>query len=96
MSAEKNEDKIQAALAANPAAAAAKRKVGGLGRGLNALIEGSYDKASERVLASPNPVNVVGLIPVGQIETNPYQPRTHFDQEALQELAESIRTQGII
>ncbi len=97
MSAEKNEDKIQAALAANPAAAAAsKRRIGGLGRGLNALIEGSYDKPSERVLANPNPVNVVGLIPVGQIETNPYQPRTHFDQEALQELAESIRTQGII
>ncbi|RZJ59763.1 MAG: ParB/RepB/Spo0J family partition protein, partial [Hymenobacter sp.] len=97
MSAEKNEDKIQAALAANPAAAAAsKRRIGGLGRGLNALIEGSYDKASERVLASPNPVNVVGLIAVGLIETNPYQPRTHFDQDALQELAESIRTQGII
>jgi len=99
MSAEKNEDKIQAALAANPAAAAAaKRRIGGLGRGLNALIEGSYDKPSERVLATPsaNPVNVVGLIPVGQIEANPYQPRTHFDQDALQELAESIRTQGII
>jgi ParB family chromosome partitioning protein len=99
MSVEKNEDKIQAALAANPAAAAAaKRRIGGLGRGLNALIEGSYDKPSERVLATPsaNPVNVVGLIPVGQIETNPYQPRTHFDQDALQELAESIRTQGII
>jgi len=99
MSAEKNEDKIQAALAANPAAAAAaKRRIGGLGRGLNALIEGSYDKPSERVLATPsaNPVNVVGLIPVGQIETNPYQPRTHFDQDALHELAESIRTQGII
>ncbi|RZK35262.1 MAG: ParB/RepB/Spo0J family partition protein, partial [Hymenobacter sp.] len=98
MSAEKNEEKIQAALAANPAAAAAsKRRVGGLGRGLNALIEGSYDKPSERVLAAaPNPVNVVGLIAVGLIEANPYQPRTHFDQEALQELAESIRTQGII
>jgi ParB family chromosome partitioning protein len=99
MSAEKNEDKIQAALAANPgAAAASKRRIGGLGRGLNALIEGSYDKPSERVLATPsaNPVNVVGLIPVGQIEANPYQPRTHFDQDALQELAESIRTQGII
>jgi ParB family chromosome partitioning protein len=96
MSAEKNDSKIQAALAANPAAAAAKRKVGGLGRGLNALIEGNFDKPSERLMNNPNPVNVVGLIPVGHIETNPYQPRTHFDQDALQELAESIRTQGII
>ncbi|AYA35687.1 ParB/RepB/Spo0J family partition protein [Hymenobacter oligotrophus] len=75
----------------------AKRRVGGLGRGLNALIEGSYEKKSERVSSLvPHPVNSVGLIPTDQIEANPYQPRTHFDQEALQELAESIRVQGII
>ncbi|MBT9391554.1 ParB/RepB/Spo0J family partition protein [Hymenobacter sp. NST-14] len=77
-------------------AAAAKRRVGGLGRGLNALIEGSYEKKSERLGLVPHPVNSVGLIPVGQIQANPYQPRTHFDQDALQELAESIRVQGII
>ncbi|GAA4374924.1 ParB/RepB/Spo0J family partition protein [Hymenobacter koreensis] len=71
-----------------------KRRVGGLGRGLNALIEGSYEKKGERLV--PHPVNSVGLIPVEQIEANPYQPRTHFDQDALQELAESIRIQGII
>ncbi len=76
--------------------AAAKRKIGGLGRGLNALIEGSYEKKSDRVGLVPHPVNSVGLIPVGNIEANPYQPRTHFDQEALQELAESIKIQGII
>ncbi|MBC6612164.1 ParB/RepB/Spo0J family partition protein [Hymenobacter sp. BT507] len=76
-----------------------KRKVGGLGRGLNALIEGSYEKKSDRVGSTglvPHPVNSVGLIPVGHIEANPYQPRTHFDQTALQELAESIKIQGII
>jgi len=76
-----------------------KRKVGGLGRGLNALIEGSYEKKSDRVGSTglvPHPVNSVGLIPVGHIEANPYQPRTHFDQAALQELAESIKIQGII
>ncbi|SDX96207.1 ParB/RepB/Spo0J family partition protein [Hymenobacter psychrophilus] len=87
---EKNEEK-------NAAAAAPKRRVGGLGRGLNALIEGSYEKKSERLGGLvPHPVNSVGLIPVGQIQANPYQPRTHFDQDALQELAESIRVQGII
>jgi ParB family chromosome partitioning protein len=74
----------------------AKRRVGGLGRGLNALIEGSYEKKSERMGLVPHPANSVGMIPVDQIEANPYQPRTHFDQEALQELAESIRIQGII
>ncbi|MBT2556738.1 ParB/RepB/Spo0J family partition protein [Hymenobacter sp. ISL-91] len=87
---EKNEEK-------NTAAAAPKRRVGGLGRGLNALIEGSYEKKSERLGGLvPHPVNSVGLIPVGQIQANPYQPRTHFDQDALRELAESIRVQGII
>ena len=98
MSLEKNEEKIQAALHANPGVAgAAKRKAGGLGRGLNALIEGSYDHKSDREpRLVPHPVNSIGQIPVGQIEANPYQPRTHFDQEALAELADSIKIQGII
>ena len=96
MSAEKNEEKIQAALNANPSAAgAAKRKIGGLGRGLNALIEGSYEKKGDQRLV-PHPVNSVGQIAVGHISANPYQPRTHFDQEALAELADSIKIQGII
>ncbi|TGD78839.1 ParB/RepB/Spo0J family partition protein [Hymenobacter wooponensis] len=89
---EKNEDKATPAAAS----AAAKRKIGGLGRGLNALIEGSYEKKSERLGLVPHPVNSVGLIAVNQIEANPYQPRTHFDQQALQDLAESIKVQGII
>ncbi|QDA61168.1 ParB/RepB/Spo0J family partition protein [Hymenobacter jejuensis] len=89
---EKNEEKPTPAAAP----AAAKRKIGGLGRGLNALIEGSYEKKSERLGLVPHPVNSVGMIQVGMIEANPYQPRTHFDQEALQELAESIKIQGII
>jgi len=98
MSLEKNEEKIQAALNANPGVAgAAKRKVGGLGRGLNALIEGSYEHKGDREQRLvPHPVNSVGQIPVGYIEANPYQPRTHFDQEALAELADSIKIQGII
>jgi ParB family chromosome partitioning protein len=35
-------------------------------------------------------------VPVGAIETNPYQPRTDFDETALEELAQSIKTHGII
>ena len=35
-------------------------------------------------------------IPVASIEANPYQPRTKFDEEALQELAQSIKTYGLI
>jgi ParB family transcriptional regulator, chromosome partitioning protein len=69
-------------------------KKGGLGRGLNALIEGSYDNRTEP--AALTLVNTIAEIELSRIETNPFQPRTHFDQDALQELAESIRTQGII
>ncbi|WP_324676577.1 ParB/RepB/Spo0J family partition protein [Hymenobacter sp. GOD-10R] len=89
---EKNEDKNAPAAAPG----GVKRKVGGLGRGLNALIEGSYEKKSERVGLVPHPVNSVGMIPVEHIQANPYQPRTHFDQESLRELADSIKLQGII
>jgi len=38
----------------------------------------------------------VNLIPIARIETNPYQPRTEFNEEALQELADSIKLHGII
>src|SRR3546814_3035121 len=36
------------------------------------------------------------MIPLDEIETNPFQPRNDFDETALQELADSIRLQGII
>jgi ParB family chromosome partitioning protein len=67
------------------------KKKGGLGRGLGALIEGSKTESAPVVT-----VNNIAEIAVSQIETNPFQPRTHFDKEALAELAESIRVQGII
>ena len=68
------------------------KKKGGLGRGLGALIEGSKTETAPAAVA----LNNIADIPVDQIETNPFQPRTHFDKEALEELAESIRVQGII
>lgn len=42
------------------------------------------------------PVSGITEISVEHIEVNPFQPRTHFDQEALLELAESITVHGII
>jgi ParB family chromosome partitioning protein len=65
-----------------------------MGRGLNALL-GAQSAGTSPLPDAPLPSSV-SEIPVTSIETNPYQPRTHFDQEALQELAESIRVQGII
>lgn len=67
-----------------------------LGRGLSALLSDA-DKvpaavAEEKVIA----VSGVNEIPIEQIEANKNQPRIHFDEVALQELADSIRVQGII
>jgi len=50
------------------------------------------------ILKNPGVEAVTGIlrIPLGQIETNPKQPRRHFDEQALQELASSIRLHDII
>ena len=70
-----------------------KRK-NALGRGLGALLEDSSNNASSDLQSSSG--GNLNEIPLDQIQVNPYQPRTHFDREALEELAESIRVQGII
>ena len=58
----------------------------GLGRGLDALL-GSADEAPRESMMS---------LPVGRIRPGRYQPRTKMDQQALAELAASIRSQGLI
>lgn len=63
-----------------------------LGRGLGALLNDS-----DSVQASgPKVVNNINEILLEKIETNPFQPRSSFDEESLNELAESIKVQGII
>lgn len=73
-----------------------KKRVG-LGRGLGALLQ---DSESTNRPSKPNPLEAIGSsmsdINVNLIETNPFQPRAHFDEDALRELADSIRVQGII
>jgi ParB family chromosome partitioning protein len=61
-----------------------------LGRGLGALL--SADEAEEVVLQTATN----WMIPVVQIEANPYQPRTDFEEAALNELAASIKLHGLI
>ncbi len=63
-------------------------KTAALGRGLDALI--STDNVSTQGSSTINEV------PISQIEANPNQPRREFDQEALQELANSIAQLGIV
>ena len=66
---------------------------GGLGRGLNALIsDNTYTAKPEEVISSGN----IAEVEISKIEPNPNQPRTVFDEEKLNELADSIKTLGII
>ena len=58
----------------------------GLGRGLDALL-GSDDSTRKDAMAS---------LPVGSVRPGKYQPRTRMDQQALAELAASIRAQGLM
>ncbi len=71
------------------------KKRSGLGRGLGALLEDSGEK--EKISGSgATPKGAISEIEISKIETNPWQPRSDFDEEALNELAESIKVQGII
>jgi ParB family chromosome partitioning protein len=73
-------------------AKATKRQA--LGRGLSALLKETDNAATDK-----NAGVIVGTIidlDVNSIEVNPYQPRTHFDEQALEELSNSIRELGVI
>lgn len=61
-----------------------------LGRGLGALIENADE------ITQSKPASSINEIEVSKIEANPWQPRTKFDEERLNELATSIKEIGII
>lgn len=65
-------------------------KKNALGRGLGALIEGVEKEVIE------NKVGVNREIPISSIEANPFQPRSNFDEAALEELSVSIKELGIV
>jgi ParB family chromosome partitioning protein len=70
-----------------------KRKTG-LGRGLSALLENA-DQDNHGIQES-NPLGSVSLVALSDIEANPFQPRTEFDETALEELCQSIQVHGVI
>lgn len=70
------------------------KKKPALGKGLSALL----DNAATDITTSSNATGMggVSLIPIENIEANPFNPRTHFDTVLLKELSESIAIHGII
>jgi len=75
----------------------AKRDRKGLGRGLSALMADIDPKMADPEGSSRSPSgNADRMIPIDLIAANPDQPRRHFADDALEELAASIREKGVI
>ena len=67
----------------------ATKKLKGLGRGLDALLGGDLD-------AAPASSGAPSALPISQLQAGKYQPRTRMDEGALNELAASIKSQGVM
>jgi len=70
-----------------------KAKKPALGKGLSALLK---DASTDITSSGVTPVGGISMIRLNEIQANPFQPRTEFDQTALEELAESIKVHGVI
>lgn len=72
-----------------------------LGRGLSALLDANDTTSTNRReththLPPAAGISAIILIPLEQIEVNPFQPRTTFEEESLKDLADSIKIHGVI
>ncbi len=76
--------------------AAGKKR--GLGRGLDALLgpKASVSQVKATAVIEPLPGEVLRRLPVGQLQPGKYQPRREMDEAKLSELADSIKSQGVI
>ncbi|MEM1202032.1 MAG: ParB/RepB/Spo0J family partition protein [Acidobacteriota bacterium] len=66
----------------------------GLGRGLDALLGGAEEAKPQAVQDGESPG--IHTLPIDNLEPNRFQPRTTFDESGLEELSESIRSQGVV
>src|SRR5580765_1551352 len=71
-----------------------KRKA--LGKGLSSLIPSSISKSPAPTISPVAPRAAESRLEVSKIRPNPKQPRRSFDDAALEELASSMRTQGLL
>ena len=70
----------------------------GLGRGLDALLgpKGAVTQVQAAAVVEPQPGERLRKLPVGHLQPGKYQPRRDMDETKLAELAESIKSQGVI
>ena len=67
-----------------------------LGKGLDAILSSPDTDITSKDISGGYVAGAIADIPLANIETNPFQPRTDFDEMELRDLAESIKTQGVI
>ena len=67
-----------------------------LGRGLDKILGSPETDITSRDISGDFVAGAIAEIDINLIETNPFQPRTEFDETALRELAQSIKKQGVI
>ena len=72
------------------------KKRNALGKGLDALLSDAKNESLPTTIKSSAQGPALKETEINKIETNPFQPRTDFDEKALNELAESIKIHGII
>jgi len=73
-----------------------KGKKSALGRGLEAILQSPDTDITSKDISGNYVVGAIANLKISKIEANPFQPRTSFDEAALQELADSIKIQGLI
>lgn len=67
-----------------------------LGRGLSAILESPDTDITSKDISGEFVAGAIAEISISNIESNPFQPRDKFEEEALRELSDSIAEQGII
>lgn len=73
-----------------------------LGKGLSALlndspgVNGPKGGAPNNSISESNSLGNIGEVKISEVEVNPFQPRTEFDEQALADLSASIKLQGLI
>ena len=73
-----------------------KTKKKALGRGLDAILQSPETDITSKDISGNYVVGAIANIHIDKIDANPFQPRDHFNDDLLQELASSIEKQGII